>query len=407
MGIVICDYARPPSGERAHPAAQNRKGRSPVAEASGVRDPGVMRKAWSLAAFAAAALLVAAPVAARAGDPPALVSTEPPAGATVAEAPARVSATFSEDLGDGSTMTVVDECGDRVDDGAVTVEGATLSVGLAERPMGRYDVSYTAVAADDGASTSGSFSFTAESGFDCDPEPPRLVSSSPPDGGVVHRAPSTVVTRFDQELSEGSSMQVYACGKRADSGVRVGGSEMSVRLTMDAATTYSVLYTATGEGGTSRGDLRFTVHAGPSCDKGGGGGHDDPPRDHDGHDDRGDGHGNGGRHGDRAGHPSDAMHPATHATVGALHAGGHVESDAHVDGRRHGRDRHERMDHGRHRDRGDAAEPDDETAERAPGPVVAAPGPLEPPAGTSSAVLALALATAVGLLGGALLRTTA
>ncbi|HEX2050819.1 MAG TPA: copper resistance protein CopC [Actinomycetota bacterium] len=375
-----------------------------------------MRTGWLLGLCAAAALLAAAPVAAGAADPPALVSTDPPDGATVAEAPARVHATFSEDLAEGSTMTVVDECGDRVDDGTVSVDGATLSVGLAERPMGRYDVSYTAVAADDGASTAGSFSFTAESGFDCDPEPPRLVGSSPPDGGVVHRAPATVVTRFDQELARGSSMQVFACGKRADDGaVRVEGNEMSVRLTTDAATTYAVLYQATGAGGTSGGDIRFTVHAGPSCKPGGGGGHrpgHDPPKrpgdGHGGHDRNGGRHDdNGGRHDGNGGHDDDTMHPQTHATSGAMHAGGHVETDAHVDRDHRGRHdgmggRHDRMDHG---DRGDADDDDTTDDDSPPDPVVAA-GPVEPPANTSSAVLALALATVVGAFGGVLLRAT-
>ena len=384
-----------------------------------------MKKAWVLGFCVAAALLAAAPVAASGAGPPELVSTDPPSGSTVAEAPARVYATFSEDIAEGSTMAVTNECGERVDDGAVAVDGDTLSVGLAERPMGRYDVSYTAVAADDGASTGGSFSFTAESGEDCDPEPPRLVSSSPPDGGVVHRAPSSVVLRFDQDLADGSSMQVYACGKRADSGaVAVSGSEMSVRLTTDAATTYSVLYTATGEGGASGGDIRFTVHAGPSCDRGGGGGHgpghrpgdDRPGHDRPGHDRPG--HDRPGRDGHRGmggGDHDDTTHPATtHTVAGAMHAGGHVD-DSHVD-RRHGRmrhgDRHDRMRHGdRHgdADRRDEVEPapedDDEDAE--PGPVAAPPGPVEPPAGASSALLALALATGAGLAGGVLLRTTA
>jgi methionine-rich copper-binding protein CopC len=97
---------------------------------------------------------------------PQFVTSRPSPGSTVHRAPSRVSAYFSEDLDGSSTLTVRDECGRRVDDGAVQASGDELSVGVARKPSGRYTARYDATA--DGETTSGEFTFTVHMGPDCD-----------------------------------------------------------------------------------------------------------------------------------------------------------------------------------------------------------------------------------------------
>jgi methionine-rich copper-binding protein CopC len=114
-------------------------------------------------------LLVAAPaVASRIA--PEYQNSEPSAGGTVHEPPDRIEITFSEPLDPGSSMTVTDACDRRVDDGATEVSGSTMSIGLEDKPAGRYLVGYVARGIGGlTGETEDSFTFTAHAGAPCGP----------------------------------------------------------------------------------------------------------------------------------------------------------------------------------------------------------------------------------------------
>lgn len=113
-------------------------------------------------------LLVAAPAMAS-RIAPEYQSSEPSDGAAMHEAPDEVEVTFSEPLDPGSSVTVSDACDNQVDDGATQVSGTTMSVGLEEKPSGRYLVEYVARGIGGlTGETEGSFSFIAHGGPACD-----------------------------------------------------------------------------------------------------------------------------------------------------------------------------------------------------------------------------------------------
>ena len=91
----------------------------------------------------------------------ALVSSDPAADATVADGPARVSATFNEDLQPTfAAMTVVGPDGNLWSTGEPEVRGRVAGVAVrALGPAGRYTVNYRVTSAD-GHVVSGSWSFT-------------------------------------------------------------------------------------------------------------------------------------------------------------------------------------------------------------------------------------------------------
>jgi len=90
-----------------------------------------------------------------------LVAADPGPDATVSTSPARVTATFNEQLQSSfAAMTVVGPDGNLWSEGSPEVQGAT--VGVAVRPLGpagRYTVNYRVNSAD-GHVVSGSWSFT-------------------------------------------------------------------------------------------------------------------------------------------------------------------------------------------------------------------------------------------------------
>jgi methionine-rich copper-binding protein CopC len=90
-----------------------------------------------------------------------LTATDPAADSTVNAGPARVTATFNEQLQPTFVaMTVVGPDGNLWSQGDAKVDGATASVGLRPLgPSGRYTVNYR-VTSDDGHVVSGSWSFT-------------------------------------------------------------------------------------------------------------------------------------------------------------------------------------------------------------------------------------------------------
>ena len=114
--------------------------------------------------LAAVVLLIVA--MAVSGTPPAWahavrVAADPAPDATVSTGPARVTATFNEQLQTTfSAMTVVGPDGNLWSDGASQVQGAAVSVGVRPLgPTGRYTVNYRVTSAD-GHVVSGSWSFT-------------------------------------------------------------------------------------------------------------------------------------------------------------------------------------------------------------------------------------------------------
>ncbi|MFN2389930.1 MAG: hypothetical protein ABR575_10060, partial [Actinomycetota bacterium] len=198
------------------------------------------------------------------------------------------------------------------------------------------------------------------------------------------------------------------CDRRIDDGdVTVDLFEMTVGIARTPSGRYVVGYTARGIGGvsgTTSSSFSFTVHAGPSCGPGHGdhGGHDDDP---DGGRRRG-GHGRGehdpGRH-DRGGHDMSGsgghkgmQHPsATHP------AGGHG-GKAHERASRHGR--HRREHGGRHRGTGEGPPEGSAQSDNRSGPLAIGHNAGDLPVDQQAVLVALALATGLGILGGWVIR---
>ncbi|MEW2161578.1 copper resistance protein CopC [Streptomyces sp. NPDC007084] len=109
-------------------------------------------------AIAGTLLAGAAPASAHA----ALTGSDPKQGSVVAQAPARISLTFSEQVSmNGSSLRVLDPQGKRVDTGAPTdLGGSTYAVNLhAGLPDGTFTVTYQVVSADSHP-VSGAFTFS-------------------------------------------------------------------------------------------------------------------------------------------------------------------------------------------------------------------------------------------------------
>ena len=102
-----------------------------------------------------------------AGAHAAYKSSEPASDATVASAPSRVTAEFTEPLAEGSYLRVTGPCGDRVDAGDVEIVGYEMSVSMSGAHAGRYVVSFRAFSRLDPHVTQGEFSFTATDGEAC------------------------------------------------------------------------------------------------------------------------------------------------------------------------------------------------------------------------------------------------
>lgn len=123
-----------------------------------------------LAGLAVTVLVVAVAAPATAGpEAPRYVTSDPGDGATVDQAPSRVTATFSEPLDSSSTLHVYDECGAPVDAGDTQVLGSRMDVGIAKTPSGHYTVVYDAVGFGGATGeTKDDFSFHVSSGTPCD-----------------------------------------------------------------------------------------------------------------------------------------------------------------------------------------------------------------------------------------------
>lgn len=110
-------------------------------------------------------------------------ASDPPDGATLTAGPARVTATFNEQLQAAfAAMTVVGPDGNLWSSGPPEVQGAMVGVGLRPLgPAGRYTVNYRVTSAD-GHVVSGAWSFTVSAAGNGTPGP--SAASGPGDTGL-------------------------------------------------------------------------------------------------------------------------------------------------------------------------------------------------------------------------------
>ena len=135
-----------------------------------------------IAALVAAMALAGAPVASAHA---ARISTDPADGASLAQSPQRVSATFNEQLQpEFAAMTVVGPDGNLWSSGAPQVQGAVIAVGV--RPLGSagtYTVNYRVTSAD-GHPVSGSWAFRLTVAATGIPGPPAADAAGTDGGGI-------------------------------------------------------------------------------------------------------------------------------------------------------------------------------------------------------------------------------
>lgn len=138
-------------------------------------------------------LLVAAPSAHATN----LIASTPNAGAILSDAISAISLTADVPLLDqGSEITVTDPAGNRVDDGSLTIDTTTATVGLkALTRSGMYKVTYTLVA-DGDVPASGSYSFMFNA--------PSAISSATPTP-----TPTATKNSSNSSSNSGGNLLVY------------------------------------------------------------------------------------------------------------------------------------------------------------------------------------------------------
>jgi copper resistance protein C len=141
-----------------------------------------MLRSRGVAIAVAAALALPAGLAWAHAD---LVASVPAAGAELAEPPAQVRLTFSEKLGPGSSIKVLDSQFRDVTAGAASVDAADASVLVVALPPlapGDYTVQYQSVDQEDGHALTGSFGFRvtgAAAGPTASPATPTVAPATP------------------------------------------------------------------------------------------------------------------------------------------------------------------------------------------------------------------------------------
>jgi len=142
------------------------------------------------AAIAATLTFVALPVVALGHAE--LVSSDPPAGATLTTTPYPLTATFDDELTpDGSSIVVQDAGGTQVATGNVSVGDAHVLIAeLPALPEGEYTVRWTAVSADDAAVERGTYPFNVTVGA---ASGSPLPTPSPNDGEPVTDSKDPIV----------------------------------------------------------------------------------------------------------------------------------------------------------------------------------------------------------------------
>lgn len=122
--------------------------------------PAALLMSLALALPALIGVTLATPAQAHTG----LVSSTPTDGELLAELPAEVTLTFTEDLGDPAYVVVTGPDGADHGDGAPVVEGAGVTQAVLETaPAGAYTLAYRVISAD-GHPVSGEIGFTVENG---------------------------------------------------------------------------------------------------------------------------------------------------------------------------------------------------------------------------------------------------
>jgi len=147
---------------------------------------------WGLSALVGLALAIA-PTAAQANT---LSTTSPASGAVLASAPNAVSVTGTSPLTDqGTTLSVTDPSGLRVDDGSLTVSDTTAVIGL--KPLtaaGVYTVTYTLISTSDTPlSGSYTFLFNAPAALASPTATPVATIAAPPSSKSTHTADIFVI----------------------------------------------------------------------------------------------------------------------------------------------------------------------------------------------------------------------
>lgn len=155
------------------------------------RGSALLTHVFAAAALASGLFLGAAMSAGPAWAHAARIAGDPADNAELAHSPRRVSATFNETMqSEFAAMTVVGPDGGQWGDGAPTVEGAVISVGVrGGAPAGDYTVNYRATSAD-GHVVTGSWSYrvtTADTATPTSPtvaEPESEPAAAPSSGGL-------------------------------------------------------------------------------------------------------------------------------------------------------------------------------------------------------------------------------
>lgn len=113
------------------------------------------------------------------------ISADPADGASLAQGPQRVSATFNEQLQpEFAAMTVVGPDGNLWSSGDPQVQGAVITVGVRPLgPAGTYTVNYRVTSAD-GHPVSGSWSFRLTVAATGSPGPPAADAAGSDGGGI-------------------------------------------------------------------------------------------------------------------------------------------------------------------------------------------------------------------------------
>lgn len=232
---------------------------------------------------------------------------------------------------------------------------------------------------------------------------PSYQSSEPSKGEMMDHPPSEVTVTFSEPLDASSWMNVLdECGNEIDAGpATVQVNEMTVQIDKTPSGTYEVVYKAVGLAGatgSSTSTFEFMVHHGEPCggkkkphdhdpdkDK-----HDDDHGDHDPKDDEDhDDH-------DDTGGSNHTDHPGMPGTSGSTgHSGHDMNPTDHGNGHGGGHGKHG----GNH-----PKEPGTSSTGAENPPLAGGPGSGPVTADAKAALVGLALALLVGVLGGWLLR---
>ena|GEM_PF-5871125 len=164
-----------------------------------------------------------------------LLDSVPAAGAEIAAAPSTVALTFSDLLGDGSTVDVLDAGFQSVAAGPAVVDAAqphAMSLPLTDLAPGDYTVQYHAVEAADGHAVDGSFGFRVLPAAAGPPPEPSLPGSS---------AVGSPVVATQQETSEATDAPPSLADSDASGSPASEGSPPNIVLGLVALTAVAAL----------------------------------------------------------------------------------------------------------------------------------------------------------------------